>query len=483
MCARQCGKTWGCTGLLWLTASRTANVECLYLSLVKEQAKIIFRRYWKPMLRRWKIPAEHLESELSTTMPNGSVVRFAGVDDTAHIETLLGASRAGGIVILDECQSTPIDLQDLVTRILEPSLSQTSEDRPIPGRLVMIGTIPQVPAGYFWQIFKRGLTADGLTIDASKNDGWQRFSWNRFQNPHLLDARKHLEATLKKFDTTEANPIIQRDWHGRWVFDSQARAFHAFGARNVYTPTAPQWLATVSLPPGRLMAAVPPVDADMIGIGIDPASLQDRFAIVMWMWSTKKKMPATQVAEWITSHGADPLQSQWAEAVRLLLDKYGPNLPRYLVYDASGAQSTIDFAYRHTQLFIKPALKGPGSLKAGVDRVNDVFARRECLVMAGSALEEDLTKAKWSTREKDAGKWVWGSEHHPDAADAARYGIEPFLQSTEPDKEDLSHLSAQERTVKLATEEAARSFREMYEQPTGSGQSRPAGAASSLYRR
>jgi hypothetical protein len=346
-----------------------------------------------------------------------------------------------------------------------------------------LGTIPEVPAGYFWAIFKRGLTADGLSIDQQKNDGWKRFSWSRFDNPHLLDAQRHLEATLKKFDTTVANPIIQRDWYGRWVFDNQARAFHAFAERNVYTAVPPPWLATANLPPGKLLAAVASPDIDFLAIGADPASLQDRFALVLWGWSTKRKMPATQLAEWVTAQGADPLQSQWIEVIKFLLDKYGSHLPRYLVYDASGAQSTLDFMYRNTQMLIHPALKGPGSLKAGVDRCNDVFARRECLVMAGGALEEDLTKAKWSTREKDAGKWTWASDWHPDVADAARYGLEKFLQSTEPDKEDLSHLSAQERTIRLATEEAARSFREMYEQPTSSGLARPAGAASSLYRR
>jgi hypothetical protein len=485
LCARQVGKTWACAGLLWLTASRTANVECLYAALVKDQAKLVWRRYWKPLLRRWKIPHENLEGDLQTTFPNGSVVKFASVDDSAHIETFLGASRASGIVIIDECQSTPVDLQDLVERIIEPSLSQTSVGRETPGRLVMLGTIPEVPAGYFWQVFKRGLTAAGDAVDAFRDDGWTRFSWSRFDNPHLLDAHKHLAATLKKMDTTAENPIIQRDWFGRWVFDSTARSFHGFSEdRNSYVATSPVWLATTSFPPGTLLAAAASPDIDFLAIGIDPASLTDRFALVLWGWSTKRRIPATQLAEWVTANGADPLQSTWVQVVTFLLDKYGPTLPRYVCYDATGAQSVIDFTYRNTQMYIRPALKGPGSKKAGVDRMNDVFSQRQCMVIKGGALEEDLVKSKWSVLARNANKWEWASDWHPDVADAGRYGLEKFLQTAEPDKVDeYAHLAGDAKIIQQAAAEARQSFADMYSRGPEIASNRPRGATGSLFKR
>lgn len=484
--SRQIGKDVLSDGMLWLTSSRCANVESLFLAMVGEQAFTHWRTKWKPFLRKYKIPCVNSEANMMTTFPNGSVVRFAGMDDTAHVETYLGGSMAGGICVLNELQSCQVDLQDLVERILEPALNQTTAEKSTPGRMLLMGTFPTLPVGYFWALWKRGaieVNGDWAHIDRTVDDGYARFTWSRMDNPHLTDNEGALQRTLKKLNTTIHDIRIRKDWLGQCVFDSEARAFHPFSAKNVYQPTPPPWLATANLPPGKLLAAVASTDVDFLAVGADPASLQDRFALVLWGWSTKKKMPATQLAEWVTAQGADPLQSQWIEVIKFLLDKYGAHLPRYLVYDASGAQSTLDFMYRNTQMLIHPALKGPGSLKAGVDRFNDILARRECLVMAGSALEEDLTKAKWSTRESDARKFTWASDWHPDVADAGRYGLEKFIQSSEVEKEDLSHLTANERTIRLATEEAARSFKALYEQPVSAGPSRPGGASSSLYRR
>jgi hypothetical protein len=135
-------------------------------------------------------------------------------------------------------------------------------------------------------------------------------------------------------------------------------------------------------------------------------------------------------------------------------------------------------------MYIRPALKGPGSKKAGVDRMNDVFSQRQCLVIEGGALEEDLVKSKWSSLARNVNKWEWSSDWHPDVADAGRYGLEKFLQTAEPDKVDeYAHLVGVDKVIQQAAAEARQSFADMYSRGPEVSSNRPRGATGSLFKR
>src|SRR5438046_2932969 len=81
LCSRRAGKTYVCAALLLLTAIATGNVSCLYLALTSAQAKKVWKKTWKPLLRRFRIPCDHSESDLQTTLWNGSTIVFGGTDD------------------------------------------------------------------------------------------------------------------------------------------------------------------------------------------------------------------------------------------------------------------------------------------------------------------------------------------------------------------------------------------------------------------
>jgi hypothetical protein len=440
MCSRQCGKTEVAMGLLLLTAMRTANVSCLYLALVGPQAKKAYKRKWLPLLRRLGVPCESNTTDMSTTFPNSSVVVFGGVDDARHVASLLGDSMASGIAIVDESQSQPAVIRDLVVDVLGPMLAQTSVGKPVRGRLVISGTVPEVAAGYFWDEWAKGLDGDEI---AEGRDAWRRFNWGRPDNPHL-EWEAELAYDLKLHHLTLDDPLIQRNYFGKWKFDERVLAVRYNPERNSYVYTPAPWQDLVSLLPGKLRAAVPPDGVDAFAIGLDPAATADRFAIVLWGWSRNRRIGLYQVAEWVTDRAANALESQWLTVVVELKKRYGAVCR--VIRDAGSAKTTNDILWRNHGIMIEAATKGPGSLRGRVDRLSDLLGTGQCKVMSGGELERDMRNTKWSKDARARGKWEFDNAWHPDVLDAATYGAVPFYESAEvPAEKPSSEESAAAR--------------------------------------
>lgn len=486
--SRQVGKDVTMSALLFLTSARTPGTECLFLGLVGTQAETHWRTKWRPFLKKYKIPAKHLETGL-TTFPNGpdkenpyeggSTVRFAGMDDAAHIETYLGASMAGGLCVLNELQSVQIDLEDLVERILEPALNQTTVEKPIPGRLALIGSFTDVQAGYYFRLWARGAKPvitdwgeEWQHIDPNADDGYRRFTGARCPwdgkpgNPHLTDSEGALARKLKKAGVTIYDPIVARDYLGKWIFSKDQRTFSGYKeSRNQYTPTLAPWATALSLPPGVLIAAVPPAGIDRLAIGIDPGFIADRFAIVAFGWSTTRRIGLIQLAEWVTAKGANPSQTEWVTVVKEIVANYG--FPATIRIDPANSEGVRDELYKNHRILIEPAIKGPGSLQQGVARLNDALQENQMRIIAASALEEDLLKSRWSRKAKEDNKTKWDNAHHPDPAMAAIYGIQPtnVLIAPNDSPEDLSNLTPTQREIRAMSKNAHQAQIRDYNEP------------------
>lgn len=424
LCSRRAGKTEFACRLLLQTSMATANVSSLYLAIVGPQAQKVWFRKWKPFLRKMKVPCRNDETLMQTVFPNGSVVQFGGVDDARHAASLLGDSMAGGVCIVDECQSQPAVVQELVEDVLEPMLSETTAEKPIPGRMVLSGTIPKIKAGYFWDLFAAGLVDNKIAND--NGDEWERHNFTRWDNPFLTDNRARLDATLRKFKWTEDHPTIQRDWFGRWDIANDVTAIH-------YRRDLAGWLGTVApwgdqeLPPGKLIAMLPPPEIDVFGIGADPAATADRFAVVLIGWSRLKPAGVWEIAEWVTERGADALESQWIEVIKFFKWRYGKIAK--VIRDAGSASTTNDLLYRSHGIMIEPAIKGPHSRRARVDRLDDLVSQQRFHPIIGGKLEEDFQRATWSVKARRLGRWDWDSSWHPDVLDAASYILPAYYEA------------------------------------------------------
>lgn len=434
LCSRRAGKTTGIAYRKLRRALRSPSNQ-VYIALTKDQARTVtmWEPIWKPLLRRLGIPAKHDETRMITTFANGSVIRFTGTDDVRHIETELGSALDEATI--DEAQSQSISvLGPLVTRILPPALSDRR------GSLVLAGTVPDVAAGLFWQVWSAS--------------NWSKHNWSMFDNPFMPNARQDLEEYLAQNPGLSVDtPVIQRERFGRFVFDASATAYTYSRALNGYAPEEPEWLAAAFL--SRLDYCHPIRE----GGGGDP-----RYGLMAAKPLAKLPPGHVQhVFEWSTPRGAKLSTHQYYAVAALAQEHYskiggkafsfaidpGANVDRVSIegvcwdspagyvhwrYDAGSSQNTIDNLRRDYGIAMILAAKKT-DLRGQVDRVNDTLTRGRELIMIGSALEQDLELARFDKDALARGQLKWSSNWHPDPSEAHRYALQDYFEGrTEPER-------------------------------------------------
>ncbi len=371
-----------------LKALNTDGANTIYTALTRGQAReVVWRTIWLPMLDRYEIEHKPNQTHQQSIFPNGSSVIFGGLDDEKHILTNLGTRL--DLFTPDECQSAPSSLlKRLIDVVISPAISDNAT-----GKILMAGTIPEVPAGYFYE--------------AITNGRWLTKNWSRWDNPFLKDQQKALDEFLANTGLPLEHPIVQRDWFGRLVFDAQATAYRYERTRNGYSGNYP-------------------ADLRYFSVGIDPGT-RDRTAIVTWGWSHKSR-DVWQVHERVWPRNSGTSWSEIADELKLIKSKFPVS---YWFYDAGSSQMTIDtFGLDYGIPVVKAAQKI--DLPGQVSRFADLLGQGRAHVLAGSYLEEDLLKSRWNQDARVEGRYVWSSEHHPDVADAARYGLQGFFDAYNP---------------------------------------------------
>lgn len=210
VCSRRSGKTIACAADLVDTALNNTGVVCLYITLSRNNAKKIIWREIKKINRDYLLGGVENLSELSMTFPNNSIIYLSGAKDTNEIEKFRGLALK--LVYIDEAQSFRSYIKDLIDDVLAPALMDFA------GTLVMIGTPPPIPTGYFVDAFQ------GL-------NGWSKHHWSFWNNPFItkkskLSHQEMLNRELKRRGVTTDDPSIQREWFGKFTLDSDSLLLH-----------------------------------------------------------------------------------------------------------------------------------------------------------------------------------------------------------------------------------------------------------------
>jgi hypothetical protein len=330
-------------------------------------------------------------------------------------------------------------LEYLLDNLLPPMCTPTT-------RVVLSGVLPDVPAGMFLDLAEPD--AKSGTGGRGEWRKWSHHSWGRLDNVHTPEAAEMLAALERTKGA--ADPQLLRDWKGcQRVWDPHATAYRYNAARNAYRPILADWATPDMCRPGVMLATVPPVDVDTFAIGLDPAATADRFAAILWGWSSRRRAGVWQVAEWVTARGANASETEYLAVLKLWRAQYGTILRT--IRDAGSASTVNDVLWKTHGINIEPALKGPGSLRARVDRLSDLCDTGQAHIIEGSQLEEDLQKAKWDKDARAAGRYEWDSAHHPDVADAGSYGVVAFLE-TAPEPRKPSGLTEAQAAAKAEAE-------------------------------
>lgn len=433
LCDRQSGKTWADLGILLDNALKVPNSTNMFLGLVGVGLELSVWPKWLALCDKFGI--QHTPNEVLRTsyFPNGAMVAFGGTD-TGTIKKYLGNRLDGAVFIIDEAQDQRSSvLAYILNVLLEPMCTPTT-------RVILSGVLPDLPVGHFLSL--ADYDPASKTGGGKGHEKWSHHSWGRLDNVHTPEAAERLAAL--EAEKGADDPQLLRDWKGvQRVWDASMTAYRYSIARDAWNWTSAPWARSDLLAPGVLMAALPivphptnlaspAVTLDRFAIGLDPAATADRFAIVLWGWSSKERIGLWQIGEWVTARGANSLESQWVEVLKVFKARYSQygHVGR-IIRDSAGGTGVGDLLRQSHGIVIEPVIKGPGSLRARVDRLADLLGTGHCHIMAGSELENDLKLAKWDVKAREESRWEFDGSHHPDVADAGTYGAVAFYEAHE----------------------------------------------------
>lgn len=466
MCARQSGKSWGNDGILLdnaLTAPRSTNL-LLGIKGTGVRTNNWFP-IWKPLCERYGVPDVcHNETEMRTTLPNGARVMFAGTDDLTNVRKYLGNRLASGVVIVDEAQDQPDSVvRYLLKVLLPPMLAKTS-------RVIISGVLPDVPAGYFYELAGPGGRQPAV------DGGWSRHEWGRSANVHTPEAMEDLRRYLVAQGLSEDDPQVQRDWYMRRVWDLDATAYRYERARNGFQAIEPEWLdeelaalaahsalvdvlaayqRTKEPSDGSarhgIMAAEPHDGITEFSVALDPGS-RDRFSIEVTGWGEGTE-EVQQVFEWSSPRNAQLAWSHIGPVLGLVKRRFDPIHWRY---DAGSSLNELDVFKRDYDVPAIAAAKKT-DLHGQVSRGKDLLVQGRAKIMIGSALEEDLTKARWDKEARARQQWKWASSWHPDPSESWRYTLDAYFNLFEPQPSDEERAEAERRDRRKAHEKRVKS--------------------------
>lgn len=216
---RRAGKTYAIAAKLLTAGQRNPGGVALYITLSRRNAKNIVWEQLKELNRKFGLGGEVREGDLCIALPNNARVFLSGASDKSEVEKFRGLGLC--VVILDEAQSFPAYIEQLVDEVLSPALTDFA------GMLCLVGTPGPVPIGYFH--------------DKVTSPEWAHHGWSVFDNIHLerksgRSTQSLLEDELKRRGVGVDDPVIQREWFGRWVLDPNVLVFRYETAKNHRPP-------------------------------------------------------------------------------------------------------------------------------------------------------------------------------------------------------------------------------------------------------
>lgn len=208
-CTRRSAKSFTAGLYLVLEALTNPGCNCLFIGLTRQSAKDII---WKDILTvinfKFQLNARFNQTELSMTLPNGSVISVTGVDaDEKEMNKLLG--RKYRLVTLDEGSMYTIDLRNLVYGVLGPAVVDPNESGES-GTICIMGTASNFPRGLFYDI----------TVGNEK--GWQVFEWTAYDNPYVAKQwHENIERIYRERPEYVKTPQFNQWYLNKWMIDEE----------------------------------------------------------------------------------------------------------------------------------------------------------------------------------------------------------------------------------------------------------------------
>jgi hypothetical protein len=233
-CTRRSAKSYTAGLYLVYEALQTPGSNLLFVGLTRESAKGII---WKDVLsdidRTFGLGMQPNQTELTMTLPNGSVIKCTGVDaDEEEMNKLLG--RKWRLACIDEASMYTIDLRNFVYGILGPAVVDNG------GTIALFGTASNFPRGLFFDITTR------------KEPGWKLYEWTAHDNPHVAaNWQKALDDIARDRPLYMETPQFKQWFLNQWVIDDTKLVYRFTRERNLVAQLpqlpAPGWTVVLGV--------------------------------------------------------------------------------------------------------------------------------------------------------------------------------------------------------------------------------------------
>ena len=219
ICSRRVGKSELAARLLVKDAIKP-NRHSIYINLTFDNA---IAQCYDNTLNIVKLVGLPIESESKTSgeiiFSNGSSIKFGGNKDKAAADKYQGFKFSA--VIIDEVQ-TQRNLQYLIDTILTPATADYEDSK-----IFLLGTPPRIKGTYIQHLW---------------DIGWgKKYSWDLFKNPYIKNPRQVIEDVMKSKGIDINSPLIQREYFGNFVIDTEAQVFKNY---KVYTDIPKSFVPT-----------------------------------------------------------------------------------------------------------------------------------------------------------------------------------------------------------------------------------------------
>ncbi len=241
-CTRRSAKSY--TAGLYLVDEALKNPGCnvVFIGLTRASAKAII---WKDVLRvinhQHQLGASPNQTDLTMTLPNGSVIYVTGADaDEEEMNKLLG--RKFRLACIDEASMYTVSVHNLVYGVLGPAMTDPNAGGHR-GTICLMGTASNFPRGLFYD------------VTTGKEPGWKVFEWTAHDNPHVAKQwREALDEIAQNRPLYMETPQFKQWYLNQWVVDEEKLVYRFNPQRNLIKalPLLPQdgWIRVLGVDTG-----------------------------------------------------------------------------------------------------------------------------------------------------------------------------------------------------------------------------------------
>jgi len=417
-CTRRAGKSTGDVLDNFRIAEMFPGSKMVYGALTLDSAEEIAWDLYLEFAEQFKINIKENRSKRTFTWPNGSRVRFFGLDSSfKEMRKILGQKLRKASI--DEAGSLTVDMKKVCYQMIMPALSDL---RPY-SWLSLLGTCENIPSTFF----------EKVTEGDEKTVPWSRHEWTAYDNPYMVN-----QWTDEINDLKASNPnVVEASWFrthylNQWCTDQELQII-VYGDDNKVD----------ALPDIQKYSYILGVD-----LGYNDAT---SFTVVAFSFDDPN-------VYFVESHKESGLDfTDTAERIKTLERKY--EFLHYIV-DGANKQGVEEIRKRH-QIPLEAAEKTDKATYLRLMR-DDLVTKKALIVdNACEELTDEWDALQWKNEEKkdedprcqnhcsDSALYAWRKAYHYTYVEP----IEPPPRDSEAFMNEIEEREAQEMAEKYKEEQ------------------------------